>query len=151
MDRTLATHGQAMVEFAMIIGIFLTALLGAVSAGLYTVQRSAAVTAVAAGARAAATASPGNPNAPNVNGGLTAAERIASNSMIGTTVVPASACPQGPAGVAASHVVLCAYQSGPGMVTVRMVGKPRNPVPVSFGFDWMLDVQASVHQVTFEA
>lgn len=135
----------------MIIGIFLTALLGAVSAGLYTVQRSAAVTAVAAGARAAATATPGNPNAPNVSGGVTAAEQIARHAMVGTAVDSASACPQGPAAVAAGHVVLCAFQSGPGMVTVRMVGKPRNPVPVGLGFDWALDVSASVHQVTFAA
>lgn len=135
----------------MVIGIFLMALLGAVSAGLYTLQRSAAVTAVAVGARAAATTARGNPNAPNVSGGLITAQRIAQNSMVGTTVDTAPSCPQGPSGVAAGHVVLCAFQSGQGMVTVQMVGKPRNPVPVSFGFDWTLDVRASVHQVTFQA
>ena len=46
--------GQATVEFAMVIGVFLLLLFSALSASLYTVERGAAVTGVAAGARVAA-------------------------------------------------------------------------------------------------
>ena len=52
----------------MVIGVFLLLLFGAVSASLYTVERGAAVTAVAAGARVGAGAAPGNPNTPNIEG-----------------------------------------------------------------------------------
>jgi Flp pilus assembly protein TadG len=143
--------GQAMVEFAMVIGIFLLALLGAVSAGLYTVERSAAVTAVAAGARAAASAQPGDPNRPNLQAGTVVGKKVAQTSMLGTVVDTAGSCPGGAGGMASGHVVLCSFQSAPGMVTVQMIGKPRNPIPISFGFDWTLNISATVHQVTFEA
>src|SRR5262249_59332868 len=43
-------RGQAMVEFSLVVGLFLICLLGAVSASVYTLQRSAAITGVAAGA-----------------------------------------------------------------------------------------------------
>ncbi|MBO0684759.1 MAG: pilus assembly protein, partial [Candidatus Dormibacteraeota bacterium] len=42
------SRGQALVEFSMTIGVFLLLLVGAFAASVYTVERSAAVTAVAA-------------------------------------------------------------------------------------------------------
>ena len=47
------SSGQALVEFAMTIAVFLVLVLGAVTASVYTVERGAAVTGVAAGARVA--------------------------------------------------------------------------------------------------
>src|SRR4030088_2229115 len=86
IDSNSTARGQAMVEFAMVIGVFLMALFGAVSASLYTVQRSAAVTAVAAGARAAASAQPGDPNSPDLAAAGDAVRRVTAQSMFGTNV-----------------------------------------------------------------
>jgi Flp pilus assembly protein TadG len=143
-------HAQAMVEFAMVIGVFLLALLGAVSAGLYTIERSAAVTAVAAGARAAASAQPGNPNQPDLQAGRDVTQRIAQQSMLGTRVFTAGSCPASGAGMTSGSVVACSFVSSPGMVTVAIVGKPVNPVPITFGFNWTLDITATAHEVTFQ-
>jgi Flp pilus assembly protein TadG len=139
-----------MVEFALVIGVFLLALLGAVSSGLYTVERSGAVTAVAAGARAAASAQPGDPNQPDLQAGLAVTQKLAQSTMLGTTVTTAATCPSNPGSVASENVVVCSFQSAPQMVTVQLVGKPRNAIPISFGFDWTVSIQATTHQVTFQ-
>jgi Flp pilus assembly protein TadG len=153
-----------MVEFALVIGVFLMALFGAVSASLYAVQRSAAVTAVAAGARAAASAQPGDPNSPDLAAAAAAVHRVSSQSMLGTRVdvqqlATADNCDHHrPAGD--GNVVVCVQRVSSGtnggaldMVSVRMLGQPRNPVgiPLYGLFDWKLDVEAQVHQVTFNS
>lgn len=141
----------------MVIGVFLAALFGAFYASLYAAERSAVVTAVAAGARSAAGATPGDPNTP----ALTAAEdpirHVTSQSLFGTKVRMAYPGRNGdckayePKGDGA--LVACVQQpaSMPGMVQVRMIGHPKNPVPIPmFGLlSWEIDVQATVHQVTF--
>jgi Flp pilus assembly protein TadG len=157
------TSGQAMVEFSMVIGVFLMALFAAVSASLYTVQRSAAVTAVAAGARAAASAQPGDPNSPDLAAAGDAVRRVTAHSMFGTRVdvqqlAAGDHCESHQPG-GAGAVVVCVQRvsSGTGagldMVSVRMLGKPSNPVgiPLYGVFAWKLDVAASVHQVTFNS
>src|SRR2546423_2664126 len=81
-------RGQAMVEFAMVVGVFLLLLLGAVSASVYTVQRSAAVTAVAAGARIAAGGTSRVPGAgtPDLAGATPAVSGVVGPVMVGTRV-----------------------------------------------------------------
>ena len=143
--------GQAMVEFAMVVGLFLLCLLGAMSASLYTVQRSAAVAGVAAGARVAAggTAGAEGANTPNLAGATPAVARVVAPLMFGTRLrqlPPAHDCP--PAGaIPSGEVDVCAVQSG-GIVTVRLRGRPAATVPVP-GLDWSLDLVAEVHVVTF--
>ena len=143
--------GQAMVEFAMVIGLFLLCLLGAVSASIYTVQRAAAVTGVAAGARVAAggTSGAAGANTPNLAGAIPAVARIVTPVLVGTRVrqlEPGTQCPAIGA-IPSGQVDICAARSA-STVTVRLRGRPATAVPVP-GLDWSLDLVAEVHVVTF--
>jgi hypothetical protein len=139
-----------MVEFALTIGVFLSLLLGAVSASLYAMERGAAVTGVAAAARVAAGATPGNPERPYLEGAGPAFLKVMEPVGFGSRlrVLPAGqACPL-MAHVPHGEVQLCATRDGE-MVKVRAVGWPVNPLGGWLGFNWPLDVAAEVHQVTF--
>ena len=143
--------GQAMVEFAMVIGLFLLCLLGAMSASIYAVQRSAAVTGVAAGARFAAggTAGPAGANTPNLAGAMPAVARIVTPVLVGTRIrqlQPDRDCPP-PGAIPNGEVDICAAESG-GTVTIRLRGRPATAVPIP-GLDWSLDLMAEFHAVTF--
>jgi TadE-like protein len=145
--------GQAMVEFAMVIGLFLLCLLGAMSASLYTVQRAAAVTGVAAGARIAAGGTPGpaGANTPNLAGATPAVARVVSPVLAGThlrQLLPNRDCPA-LGDIPSGEVDICAAQAA-GVVTVRLRGRPATAVPIP-GLDWSLDLAAEVHAVTFAA
>ena len=143
--------GQATVEFAMVIGLFLLCLLGAMSASVYTVQRAAAVTAVAAGARVAAggTSGPAGANTPNLTGAMPAAARVVTPVLVGTRIrqlQPDRACPALGA-IPRGEVDICAERSA-AAVAVRLRGRPATAVPIP-GLDWSLDLAAEVHAVTF--
>jgi hypothetical protein len=143
--------GQAMVEFALVVGLFLFILLGAVSASVYTVQRSAAVTGVTAGARIAAGGTPGasGANTPDLADAVPAVAHIVAPVMAGTRVdqvPPPNACPDARA-IPRGQVDICATSTG-GVVTVRLRGRPANALPIP-GLDWALDLVAEVHAVTF--
>jgi hypothetical protein len=144
--------GQALVEFTLVIGVFMASLLGALSASVYTIQRSAAVTGVAAGARVAAggTAGAAGANTPNLAGALRTVARVIEPVMIGTRirqVSPPGDCPEA-SSIHGGEIDVCAVQRGD-IVTVRVRGKPANAsVP---GLDWSLDLVAEVHAVTFKS
>ena len=144
--------GQAMVEFSLVVALFLLCLFGAVSASLYTMQRTAAVTAVAAGARIAAggTEGPAGANSPDLADATPTVSRIIAPVMAGTHIhqlKPSQDCrPEG--AIPHGEVDVCTTVTGD-MVTVRLRGKPAVAVPVP-GLDWSLDLAAEVHQVTFE-
>lgn len=144
-------RGQAMVEFSLVVGLFLLCLLGAVSASIYTVQRSAAVTGVAAGARIAAGGTTGaaGANTPDLADATPAVGRIVAPVMAGTHInqLKASQDCRPNAEIPRGDVDVCATQSGD-MVTVRLRGKPAIAVPIP-GLDWSLDLAAQVHAVTF--
>lgn len=145
-------RGQATVEFAMVIAVFLLLLFGGFSASLYTVERGAAVTGVTAGARVAAGSAPGNPNTPNVEGATTEVTRLVRPGLFGTRVntLPAGASCRQPAQVPRGEVDVCARLNPAGLVDVELKGRPTNPVPAAFGFDWILDVGAEIEPVTFK-
>jgi TadE-like protein len=140
-----------MVEFSMIVGVFLLLLLGAVSASVYTVQRSAAVTAVAAGARVAAGGSAGAAGAgtPNLAAATPAVAQVIAPLMVGTRVdqVPPPGDCREMRAIPRGEVDVCATRDG-GMITVRLRGWPASAVPVP-GLDWSLDLAAQAHAVTF--
>ena len=153
MWQSREQRGQAMVEFAMVVGLFLVCLVGAMSASIYTVQRAAAVTGVAAGARVAAGGTPGpdGANTPDLAGATPVVARIVSTVMIGSRVrelPPARDCPAQDA-IPAGEVDICAVRSA-GVVTVRLRGRPATAVAIP-GLDWSLDLDAEVHAVTFTA
>jgi hypothetical protein len=140
-----------MVEFALVVGLFFLVLMGAVSASVYTVQRSAAVTGVAAGARIAAGGTPGpsGANTPDLADAVPAVARVVAPVMIGTRVEQLSAqnaCPNLGA-IPHGQVDICATSAG-GVVAVRLRGRPANAPPLP-GLDWSLDLVAEVHAVTF--
>lgn len=144
-------RGQAMVEFAMVAGVFLLLLLAAVSASVYTLQRSAAVTGVAAGARTAAGGTPSANGAgtPDLAGATPAVARVVAPVMAGTRlreVAPPGDC-RDLRSIPRGEVDICATQAGD-MVTVRLRGRPANAVPLP-GLDWSLDLVAEAHAVTF--
>src|SRR2546421_925824 len=56
--------GQSMVEFAMVVGVFLLVVFVAVSAALHSVQRASGETAAAAGVQLAASGSANDPATP---------------------------------------------------------------------------------------
>lgn len=145
-------RGQATVEFAMVIAVFLLLLFGGLSASLYTVERGAAVTAVASGARVAAGSAPGNPNAPNVDGATAEVTRLVRPALFGTRInrLPGGAGCRQPAQVPRGEVDVCASLNSSGMVDVEVKGRPTNPIPPAFGFDWLLDVGAELEPVTFK-
>ena len=143
--------GQAMVEFAVVAGLFLVCLLGAMSASIYTVQRSAAVTGVAAGARVAAGGTPGpaGVSAPNLAGAPPAVARVVAPVLVGTRIqqlAPSRDCPAVDT-IPHGEVDICAAASR-GVVTVRLRGRPATSVPIP-GLDWSLDLTAEVHALTF--
>ncbi len=135
----------------MVAGVFLLLLLTAVSASIYTVQRSAAVTAVAADARVAASGTRGarGANTPDLVDALPTAARMVSRVMIGTRVrqlPPPSPCPS-LSSIPPREVDVCATAAGDA-VAVRLRGRPAGPLSLP-GLDWSLDVVAQVHVVTF--
>ena len=144
--------GQALVEFSLVVGLFLLCLLGAVSASVYTVQRSAAVTGVAAGARIAASGSAGaaGDNTPDLVDAAPAVSRVVAPVMVGTRInqLPDARDCRPPATIPRGEIDVCVTRSGD-MVTVRLRGKPAIALPVP-GLDWSLDLAAQVHAVTFE-
>jgi hypothetical protein len=149
--ETRGSAGQAMVEFAMVVGLFLLCLLGAMTAALYTIQRSAAVTGVAAGARIAAGGTAGNANAPNLAGAAPAVTNVVRPVMVGTRLrelEPDRECPP-PAAIPTGELDVCATQAA-GMVTVRLRGRPATALQIP-GLAWSLDLAAEVHAVTFAA
>lgn len=143
--------GQAMVEFALVAGVFLICLLGALSSSIYTVQRSAAVTAVASGARVAAGGTPGpdGANAPNLTAATHAAARVVAPVLVGTRInqlPPGHDC-RALAAMPHGDVDVCATLAAD-MVTVRLRGRPATALPIP-GLDWSFDLVAEVHTITF--
>jgi hypothetical protein len=139
------------VEFAMVAGLFLLCLLGAVSASIYTVQRSAAVTGVADGARIAAGGTPGpaGANTPDLAGAVPAVAHVVAPVMVGTRVnqvAPPGDCRR-PGAIPHGEVDICATRAAD-VVTVRLRGTPASSVPAP-GLEWSLDLAAEVHAVTF--
>lgn len=149
--RVQDSRGQAMVEFAMVIAVFLLMLFGAVSASIYTLERGAAVTAVAAGARVAAGGTTTDPNTPNLEAAVPSVAQVARPALFGTRInqlKPGAACRTSEL-VPPGEVDACALQTANGMVEVDLRGRPTNPAPIGLGLDWKLDVGARIQPVTF--
>lgn len=143
-------RGQALVEFATTIGVFLLMLLGAVEASLYTLERAAAVTAVAAGARVAAGGSDTGVNEPDLVDATATVVRLATPAIPASwlrSLPPGRPCPALPK-IPRGEVDVCAVQEGR-MVTVTLRGWPAALIPDAFGLGWPLEVAAEVHTVTF--
>jgi hypothetical protein len=153
LSRVARSSGQALVEFAMTIAVFLILVFGAVTASVYTVERGAAVTGVAAGARVAVggTGGPTGENTPNLAGAEPAVVRVAGPLLFGTTIdqLPTGQpCPANVSSVPRGQVEICAIRTA-NLVTIRLVGWPAGLGPAVWGLEWSLDVSAQVHTVTF--
>src|ERR1700737_2559172 len=136
--------GQALVEFAMTIGVFFWMLFGPITASIYTVERGGAVTAVATGARVAVGGSPGpnGENVPDLPDAERQVERVAAPVLFGTTireVPPGALCSSDIQSIPRGQVEVCASQSG-NDVEVRLEGWPAGLGPAVLGLGWTMDV-----------
>ena len=145
-------RGQSLVEFAFTIGTFLLVLFGALSTGLYAVQRSAAVTAAAAGVRAAASAQSDSANDPD----LAAAGPLVSDKLrpvlfgTGLATRPAGTPCDALDAIPRGQLQVCATldPADASMVLVVVRGKPLALLPL-VPLPWTIDASAEIHRVTF--
>ena len=75
-----------MVEFAMVVWVFLLLMFGAVSAALHSLQREVAETAASIGVQQAASADPLHPNQPNLAAALQPTRGLLQPAMFGTNM-----------------------------------------------------------------
>lgn len=144
--------GQSLVEFAFTIGVFLLVLFGALSTGLYAVQRSAAVTAAAAGVRAAASAQSNSANDPDLAGAAPLVSAKLRPVLFGTalTAKPAGTPCDALDSIPRGQLQVCATLDGAdgSMVLVVVRGKPLDLLPL-VPLPWTIDAPAEMHRVTF--
>lgn len=142
--------GQSLVEFAFTIGVFLLVLFGALSTGLYAVQRSAAVTAAAAGVRAAASAQSDSPNDPDLASAAPLVSAKLRPVLFGTSLAakPAGTPCDGLDAIPRGQLQVCATVEEGDMVLVVVRGRPLDLLPL-VPLPWTIDAPAEIHQVTF--
>lgn len=136
-------RGQAMVEFAVVLPLFLFCLIGALDAGLWAVQSSAEVSAVEQAAMIASSAgsSPLSETAPDARAITAAISGRLRSAMFGTSIeswcttdasdecAPDSTqhCPSTPAEVQAADgprvVVVCVSEADPPACTTPPPGQ----------------------------
>jgi hypothetical protein len=141
-----------MVEFAMVVWVFLLLMFGAISAALHSLQREVAETAAAIGVQAAASADPKQPNQPNLQAGFKPTQAVLQPVMFDTAVhaLPArTRCPD-PANVSPGNIYVCVYLDQ-NLVVERVSGKPAYVIPfLAQWLNWSIDVTLGVHQVTYQ-
>jgi TadE-like protein len=144
-----ARGGQALLEFAVVLPLFLICLIGALDAGLWAVQTSAEVSAVQQAAMIASSAgsSPVSETAPDARAVTAAISGRLRSALFGTAIeswcateasgdcAPDSTqqCPSTPAQVQAADgprvVVVCVSESDPPACTTPPPGQPA-PWPI---------------------
>jgi Flp pilus assembly protein TadG len=141
-----------MVEFAMVVWVFLLLMFGAISAALHSLQREVAETAASVGVQAAASADPTQPSQPNLKAGFKPTQTILQPVMFDTAVHPLAAgtkCPDA-ANVSPGNVYVCVYLDQ-NLVVERVSGKPAYVIPfLAQWLNWSIDVTLGVHQVTYQ-
>jgi hypothetical protein len=141
--RTPSRRGQALVEFAVVLPLFLLCLIAALDAGLWAVQTSAEVSAVEQAAMIAASAgsSPTSETAPDTRTVAAAISGRLRSALFGTAVESwctaaatggcapdtAQRCPSTPAEVQAKDgprvVVVCVSEADPPACTTPPPGQ----------------------------
>src|ERR1700730_7848025 len=158
MPRT--RRGQALVEFAVVLPLFLFCLIGALDAGLWAVQTSAEVSAVeqAAMVASSAGASPTSETAPDARAVLASISSRLRSALFGTTIKSWCAtntsgdcapdatqrCPATPAEVRDADgprvVVVCVSEADPPACTTPLPGQVA-PYPPGCGDSPMITVR----------
>jgi len=145
-------RGQSLVEFTFTIGSFLLVLFGALSTGLYAVQRSAAVTAAAVGVRAAASAQSSSANDADLAAAAPLVQTRMRPVLFGSTLVakPAGAACDALDSIPRGELQVCAMldPSDNSMVLVIVRGRPLDLLPL-VPLPWTIDAPAEIHRVTF--
>jgi hypothetical protein len=158
-------RGQAMVEFALVVSVFLFVVFVTISAELYAFELESAVGAASISVRIAAGATDDAPVTSlgdNSQALLVAEQRalqIAKPALLGDTIRLAGG--RSCAGYVAAYpgdVVICAYNETDafgvptGLTTVRIKGQASLVIPVAFGFKSgaPIDIHESVHRLTFQ-
>jgi Flp pilus assembly protein TadG len=145
-----------MVEFAMVVWVFLLLMFGAISAALHSLQREVAETAASVGVQAAASADPNQPDQPNLQAGYAPTVAVLQPVMFNTTVqqLPRGSRCNNPNAIAPGNVEVCVYQDqfqGRTLVVERISGRPAYVIPfLAQWLNWSIDVTLGVHQVTYQ-
>jgi len=152
--------GQALVEFALVLGVVLTLLLGCAQLGLYALTRGAAITAAERGVYIAAGAA-GPPTGPPATTAVYAAIRSQLQSgLVGATTASMAAtggsCPRLASSWPVGVVYVCsADDPSAGTVEVAVRGWVSALVPPGFGVgSWRtgalaIDIDDVVHTAVF--
>lgn len=152
--RRRRSAGQSLVEFSMVVGVFLILVFAGVSAALHAVQRGMAETAAAAGVQVAASATANDPTGTDLQGAMAPTQRLLSAVMFATNIQsePGVDCSgTSPAGVPNGTLEVCTYVPAPGMVAETIVGRPAYLVPFLAGLlGWTIDVTLEMHQVGYQ-
>jgi TadE-like protein len=145
-----------MVEFAMVVWVFLLLMFGAVSAALHSLQREVAETAASVGVQAAASADPAHPDRPHLGAAYAPTVALLRPVMFNTTVqqrLPGQRCDD-PNAVAPGNLEVCVYQDqfqGQTLVVERVSGRPAYIIPfLAQWLNWSIDVTLGVREVTYQ-
>ncbi len=129
--------GQAMLEFALVCGLFLAMLLAIVDSWVWTIESDAADAAVDQGIGVALAAPAGAPTSTSgdVGGVFPSISGMLARAMFATRVEPwrgAGPCPAGAAQAepeGSGRVYVCAVDDGAGHVTVTVAGYAASLIP----------------------
>jgi hypothetical protein len=153
-----SSSGQALIEFALVFPVILTALFFMLTGLFYVTQSSSVLSAAQVGSRIAAGADPGGPSGGNaldqVQKRLPA---LLEPGLPGTRIryvvsTDPNQCPAANATSAPGSLVVCSsYATGPvsgtPMIVVRIYGRLPAILPGMPAFP--IDEQAAVHSLAF--
>jgi hypothetical protein len=158
-DRRRGEDAQAMVEFALVIGLVLLLILGVAQTGLYVVERSVAYDSDEAGVMAATEAAASPAGGPATDVVSQVVGRLLDRGLVGARAVPMTAdggsCPSLSQSWPVGTVYVCAVQPTPDTVSVSVRGWVPGLVPPGFGLVQArvgalpIDITEVAHVATF--
>lgn len=143
---------QSLVEFAVVVGVFLLVLFAAVSAAVHSIERAMAETAAATGVQIAASGLPNAPAQPDLQGAIRPSERLLRSVMFATNIQrrPGQPC-DALTNIAQATVEICTQQITPTQVAETVRGTPAYVFPgLARWLPWSIDVTLEMHQVTYQ-
>ena len=143
---------QSLVEFAVVVGIFLLVLFAAVSAAFHSIQREMAETAAATGVQIAASGSPNALATPDLRGAMGPSSQLLRSVMFATSIrqLPGRSC-DSVSSIPQATLEVCTWQITPTQVAETVRGTPAYVFPgLARWLPWSIDITLEMHQVTYQ-